>query len=364
MQRFLFPGLCALALFASQASAQRYMLRRPPEMLDEFSVSTTFISPYSAKMTDLGNVTDSIYGSASNGIFHDGYVLKDHVSYTDTPDDKTYSFKFTSLLQVSDAQGNPNYAGDYLKMSSVKAAATGGTFEKDHDSAAMLGMEVDWTHYFDNRRRFGFVVGLNNAGFSFAHSAEWEVRMTADSYLYHGIGLEGRDGFTGSFYRPIVFSPERPEAYIYLGDPTFLGSTDLGTVTASGTWKMNAAFMTMKIGGVYNFSLSRRFILRFSGGLSLIGASTRFAWDETYTAPLESGDVNIEAKGTKTSMKVLFGAWGDVGAHYRINRKVTIYSSIQAQTAQSYTDTTKYGHRIEVDASSTYMMRTGFTWAF
>ncbi len=364
MHRAILSGLCALALFACQASAQRYMLRKPPEMLDEFSVSTAFISPYSAKLADLGNITDSIYRSAGQGVFHDGYVLKDHVSYTDTPDDKTYSFKFTGLIQVSDSQGNPNFAGNYLKLSSVKAEATSGTFEKDHDSETMLGMEVDWTHYFDSRRRFGFVMGLNNAGFSFAHSADWEVRMTADSYLYHGTGLEGRDGFTGSFYRPIVFSPERPEAYIYLGDPTFLGSTDLGTVTASGTWKMNAAFMTMKIGGVYNLSLSRRFIVRFSGGLSLIGASTRFAWDETYTAPLESGDVDIEAAGRKVTMKLLFGAWGDIGAHYRINRKVTVYSSLQAQTAQSYSDTTKYGHRIEVDASSTYMMRTGFTWAF
>ncbi len=187
------------------------MLRKPPEMLDEFSVSAAFISPYSAKLADLGNITDSIYNSAGQGVFHNGYVLKDHVSYTDTPDDKTYSFKFTGLIQVSDSQGNPNYAGNYLKLSSVKAEATTGTFEKDHDSETMLGMEVDWTHYFDSRRRFGFVMGLNNAGFSFAHSTDWEVRMTADSYLYHGSGLEGRDGFTGSFYRPIVCSPERPE---------------------------------------------------------------------------------------------------------------------------------------------------------
>jgi hypothetical protein len=340
------------------------MLRKPPEMLDEFSVSTALISPYSSKMTDLGNITDSIYSATAQGIFHNGYVYKDGVSYSDNPDNKTYNFTYKSLLQVSDAQGNPNYAGEYLKMTAVKAEATGGTFEQDHDSSTMMGMEVDWTHYFDNRRRFGFVMGLNNAGFSFAHSADWEVRMTADNYLYHGIGLEGRDGFSGSYYRPVVFSPERPETFIYLGDPVFLGSTDLGTVTASGNWKMNAAFMTMKIGGVYNFSVTRRFIVRFSGGLSLIGASTRFAWNETYTAPLESGDASIVATGNKTTMKVLFGAWGDIGAHYRINRKVTVYGALQAQTAQSYSDTTKYGHHIEVDASSTYMMRTGFTWAF
>ena len=374
MHRSLPTGLCALALtlFATEATAQRYMLRKPPELNDEFSVTTTVMSPCTAKFGNLGNVLDSTFtdglNAASNGgayIFHDGYVAKDNTSGTDRDDGKTYFFKFSSLVQVSDSAGNPDYAGEYVKFSSVKAESTTGTFQRDADSGTMIGMELDWTHYFDPKHRVGIVAGLNNSGFSMSKSADWNASMEAHSYLFKGEKLEGLDGFTGAYARPIVFSPGTGEAYIFYGDdPIDAGTTSLGTTSVSGAWKLNASFMNFKLGGVYNLALSRRFIMRFSGGLSLIGASSRFRWDEKYSAPLDSGTVAIESSGTKTTMKLLFGAWGDIGAHYRVNRKLSFYSALQAQLAQSYSDTTKYGHRIDIDCSSTYMMRTGFTWAF
>jgi len=340
------------------------MLRKPPELNDEISITATVTSPYTATMGNLGNVTDDGYISSGAGLYHNFFVGPDNLEGTDKSDGKTYYFTFASLVQVSNAAGEPDYNGNYIRAESVRAEASSGTFSDESDSGIMNGMEVAITHYFDARHRLGFVASLNNAGFSTSKSAEWDINMIVSSWLYQGEKLAGRDGFTGYYYRPILFSPGAEEAYIYLGDPTALEDVALGKTTATGSWKLNASFMTLKLGAVYNMPISRRFIVRLSGGLSLVGASSRFRWDETYTAPLDSGDIDVESVGTKTTMKVLLGAWGDIGAHYRVNRKLTVYSSLAGQVAQSYNDTTKFGHRIEIDCSTTYMMKTGFTWAF
>jgi hypothetical protein len=364
IRRSIITGLSALAFFASQASAQRYTLKKPPEYLDEFSVGVTMMSPCDMKISNLGNIAN-VFDQA--GKYDDASVAADNTATT-LNDGKTYNFSYTSMVQLTDKNGNPSFEGQYLKATAVNATATNGTFSENGDSGFTRGIEAAYTHYFDRRHKLGIVFALCNNGFSMKKSADWDVTLTTRSDLYEAENLAGMDGFSGgSADRPRVFSTDVPEVYIYYKNPISLGETALNTddpISATGAWDLKTAYISLRMGPVYNFTLSRHWLLRTSGGLAIVSASSRFRWDETYTAPLESGDVDIEASGTNTKHKMLLGGWGDVGAHYRVNRAMTLYTTLEYQGTTSMEQDTAVGHHIELDSSSIYSLKTGFTWAF
>lgn len=362
MYRSIFTGLCALGLFATQASAQRYSIRKPPAILDEIAIGATILSPCDVSFQNLGNIMD-VYNHA--GYYNDATIAKDSTAGTDAADDKTYYFSYNNLLQLSDANGNPSFNGEYLKATSVKAEAKNGLFSENGDSGLMQGMDVTYTHYFNRKHTFGLNAGMSTNGFSFRKSASWDVVVTTHSDLYKADGLAGRDGFSGNGVRPRVFSDKEPEAYIYYTNPISLGETTLtDDVTADGVWDLKTSYINLRFGATYNLTMSRHFIMRMSGGLALVSASSRFRWDETYTAPVATIEDDIKSSGINYKHKFLFGGWADVGAHYRISRIMTVYSSLLYQTTDSLEQHSSVGHVIKLDSSSMYSLKTGFSWSF
>jgi hypothetical protein len=362
MYRPLFTGLCALGLFATQASAQRYSIRKPPAILDEISIGATFVSPCDVAFENLGNIM-SLYNEA--GKYNDAIVEQDSTAGTPAADGKTYNFAYNSLLQLSDSKGNPNYKGEYLKATAVKAEATDGTFSETGDSGYMQGMDVTYTHYFTRKHSFGLTVGVGNNGFAFRRSRDWDVTVTARSDLYRAEGLEGLSNFRGNQERPRVFSDSEPEAYVYYDNPIHLGEEQLGTdINANGVWDLRAAYMNFRFGATYNIMMSRHFIMRMSGGFSLVSASSRFRWSEKFTAPLSSITSDVTSSGVSYKHKFLVGGWADIGAHYRISRVMTVYSSLQYQATGTLEQKTSVGHVIKLDSGSLYSMKTGFAWSF
>lgn len=362
MYRPLFTGLCALGLFATQASAQRYSIRKPPAILDEISIGATFISPCDVAFENLGNIMN-VYNDA--GKYNDAVVGPDSTAGTDAADGKTYNFAYTNLIQLSDANGNPSYAGKYLKATAVKAEATDGQFSEKGDSGYMQGMDVSYTRYFTRKHKFGITAAVGNNGFAFRRSRSWDVTVTSRSDLYAAEGLEGKSSFSGNSERPRVFSDNEPEAYLYYQNPISLGEQVLGDdVKADGVWDLRAAYMNFRLGATYNLMMSRHLILRMSGGLALVSASSRFRWNEEYTAPLTSVINKVNSSGVSYKHKFLFGGWADVGAHYRISRVMTVYSSLQYQATGTLEQKTNVGHVIKLDSGSLYSMKTGFAWSF
>jgi hypothetical protein len=366
MHRSIYTGLCALGLFATEASAQRYSIRKPPAILDEVSVGATVLSPCDVSIQNLGNILD-VY-NFTNGIYNDATVLADSTAGTKSDDSKTYNFAYVSLYQLCDDKGNPSYMGEYLKATSVKAEAKTGTFSENGDSGIMQGMDFTYTHYFTRKHSYGVVLGMSTNGFSFKRSADWDAVVTTRSDLYKAEGLAGLDSFTGSSTRPRIFTSSNPEAYLYYKNPISLGETVLSKeVTASGAWDLKTAFVNFHLGGAYNVMLSRHFVMRMSGGLALVSASSRFRWDESYTVtqvPTIDSDTAIEVSGTNYKHKFLIGGWADLGANYRINRIMSVYSALQYQATDSLDQTTSMGHYIKLDCGSLYSLKTGFSWAF
>jgi len=362
MYRSIFTGLCALGLFATQASAQRYSIRKPPAILDEISIGATLLSPCDVSFENLGNIMD-VYNDA--GVYNDATIAADSTAGTDAADGKTYAFSYNDLLQLSDSSGNPSFTGEYLKATAVKAEAKNGLFSETGDSGMMQGMDLTYTHYFNRRHTFGLTAGMSTNGFSFRKSADWDVVVTTRSDLYKADGLEGLDGFTGNSVRPRVFSDDEPEAYIYYENPISLGETVLtDDVTAEGVWDLRASYVNFRFGGTYNLMMSRHFIMRMSGGLALVSASSRFRWNEEYTAPVLTIEDSIVSSGISYKHKFLIGGWADIGAHYRVSRVMTVFSSLQYQATDSLEQRTSVGHVVKLDSSSIYSMKTGFSWSF
>jgi hypothetical protein len=331
-------------------------------MLDEIEVGPTVLSPCDVAFRNLGTVLN-VYNK--EGKYNDTFVGKDSTAGTSAADGKTVYFSYTGMIQLSDAQGNPSFAGEYLKATAVKAEPIKGSFNENGDSGIMEGMDVTYTHYFTRRRSFGVVVGFNTNGFSFKRSADWDVNLVTRSDLYKAEGLEGMSSYTGSYVRPRIFDPTYKEAYLYYENPIHLGEKALsGKQSATGEWDLAVAYANFRLGGAYNLTLTRHFTVRASGGLVLVDATSRFTWDESYTAPLDTGDTKITSSGTAYKHKFLVGGWADLAARYRVNRVMSVFGSLQCQASDSLNYTTSGGQTVNLDSSSLYTLKTGFCWAF
>jgi hypothetical protein len=369
--------LGALCLFASNLPAQRYNLRKQPDQLDEFSVGTVFASPCDVKMSSLGNV----YGYFNSAGKYNDLRIDDDSAKDTLNDGKTYNFSYLDVSQLCDINGNVSPYGGYIKGTAIKAVAEDGLFEKNGDSGITLGMDATYTHYFDKKHTFGIVVGISNNGFNSTQTAEWKANLWVRSDIYKYEGLNGVDGFTGNETRPHVFFPSEPEKYVYYDMVSSSVSELMGSdgkplsQTVDGTWDLSAAYITLRLGGAYNLRLTRHFSLRLSGGFALVSASSRFRWDEKYSLLDSDGNFvlismrdndyeNLELSGEDIKHKFLIGGWGDFGANYRINRKLTLFSSIGFQSTTSLHQETPAGHVIDLDSSNMYLAKTGFAWSF
>ncbi len=360
MHRFLAAGFCSLFIFSSTASAQRYTLRKPPELKNEFSVGMSMISPADISFSNLGHINAGFF---IEGAYDDASVANDSTAGTDQADGKTYYFSFLGIEQVTDASGNPAFDGEYMKASASRAEAVDGPFSFEGDSGMTVGMEIQYVRYLTQERKFGFLVSLCNTGFDFTESNTWDVNIITRSDLFKGENLTGLDGFTGAYTRPIIFDPITQEAYVST-DPISLEDYVLGQTEATGAWNVKASYTNFRIGVVYNMGISRRVNLRASGGLVATMASSNFRWTSAFTVPYDTQDIEISDANSDHKRKFLFGGWADLGAHYRINRNVTAFGSVEFQSTNSFDQETPEGYKIEFDSSSQLYAKTGFTWAF
>ncbi len=362
MHRFSVAGLCSLFLFASEASAQRYTLRKPPELKNEFSVGMSMLGAADVSISNLGNVNGSFF---SDGTFDDAFVGEDSTAGTDVADGKSYYFAFEGLEQITDADGNMAYDGDYIRANSTRGIVADGGFSIGDETGNCLGLEVSYVRYLTSERKLGFFFGMGNTGFDMAQSSTWDVELITRSVLYKGENLTGLDGYSGRYVRPRIWGVGAtpvfvfPDEYIDLGESNVYGSTE-----ATGSWKLKASYTNFRVGAVYNMGLTRRFNVRASGGFVATVASSSFRWTQSMTVPYETGDIDISDSGTSLKKKMLFGGWADLGAHYRINRNVTAFSSVQFQSTTSFEHEGESGYKIEFDSSSQIYAKTGFTWAF
>jgi len=360
MNRLFVTAACSLLLFASNASAQRYTLRKPPELKNEFSVGISMLSPASVSFSNLGN----IYANYNKeGIYDDTFVGEDSTAGTTVADDKTYYFAFLHMEQITDASGNPAYDGEYIKSSAAKAVPKNGTFSEDGDSGNDLGTDIQYIRYTTRARKMGFLASLGMTGFSMDKTSTWDVDIISKADLFAGENLTGLNGFTGSYSRPRIFTPEQPEVYLY-PDPIHLDDYVVGEGTAMGAWNVKASYLNLRLGAIYNMNVTRRINLRVGGGFVAVLASSYFRWTQTFTAPFSTGDIDVNDSGADHKKSFLFGGWADLGAHYRINRNVTAFGSVEFQSTTSFDQDTPGGQHIEFDSSSLMYAKTGFTWAF
>jgi len=380
-RRHLLVFLGALSLFASQASAQRYNLKKQPDQLNEFSIGFSLVMPYDVKISNLGNVYD-VYNN--EGEYNDFGVKKDD-SYDDgIRDGKSYAFEFLDVSQLCDIDGNMNPIGGYVKGMAVKAMAADGTFDKTGLTDVSLSMDVALTHYFDKRHTFGFVVDISSNGFQRRTNADWEANLYTRTDVYKYEGLDGVDGYSGSTTRPHIYSPSEPNYYVYLDKVNSYTKELLNddgtnvTTTVDGAWELDAEYISLRLGAVYNFRLSRHLSIKASGGFALVSASCRFLWDETYDVVDDDGNPlhedltsimgddysEIEDEGEWKKHKWLVGGWTDLGAQYRVNRTMTVFSTLGFQSTTSLRMVTSAGNVIDLDSSKLYSIKGGFAWSF
>lgn len=361
MQRYIIPGLCSLTLFATQAEAQRFNLRKPPEVKNEFSVGVSMLTPADISFKNLGGVS-GVYDTV--GVYDDTTMAADSTTGTDKADGRTYNVSFSGLEQVSDANGNMAFNGNYVKASATKGEAVDGMFTESGDSGNTVGMELQYTRYLTRARKFGITFAISTTGFTYDKTNTWDVNLVTRSTLIKGSGLTGLDGYKGSYTRPGIFTPALPAVFFYEDGSIDLGSTTTGKSKATGAWDVKASYVDFRFGALYNLSLTRRLNMRVGAGLVGTLASSTFRWSEYFNVPYNTGTVTVFDVGRDLEMHLLYGVWSDVGAHYRINRNVTMFGSMEYKKTTSFEQNTSEGHRIEYDSSNQFYAKTGFTWAF
>jgi hypothetical protein len=360
-RRSITTGLCALALFATHASAQRYTLRKPAEQLDEFSMGFDVMSPCKMSISNLGYV----YGNYNNtnGYYQNGYVYKDNLT---SKDGKTYYFSYTSIMQLCNQYGVADLQGNYIKLTDVKAVPTDGAFSVTKGGEITPGVFIDYTRYLTKWHKLGFTIGVSNYGSRMTALRDWTADLYTRSDVYECENVSGVNGFTGGEARRRVYSPDEPNILLLYKNGVVYSDKDqyLGQATVTGGWRLNTSYVTLHLGPTYNFFVTRHFIIRVGGGLAVSEATVRYHWIEDYTAPLETGDAEVYCDNTVFKQKILFGYWGNVGAHYRVSRVMTVFSALQYQTLQNLCVYENNGQKIYMNNAGMYSVRTGFTWSF
>jgi hypothetical protein len=110
-------------------------------------------------------------------------------------------------------------------------------------------------------------------------------------------------------------------------------------------------------------NVSRRMDFRVSGGLLMTMIYSHFGWNETVTIT-QPVEVTLADLGQERETKIMFGAWADAGATWKVNDRASFFGAFQYQMADEFEQTTDYGTKINFDSSSLMFARTGFNWAF
>ena len=139
-------------------------------------------------------------------------------------------------------------------------------------------------------------------------------------------------------------------------------ATAAGTV--SGSRSFDANIYTLRLGGFYDYAVTRRFNLGLNAGLALVFVDGEFSFNETVAFTGVSGPATLVQSGRSTAFNTLVGGYVGVRASYDINPHWRAFGAASYLGTSSADQTAGGARRVSLDFDQTFLVTVGLGYAF
>ena len=292
----------ATGLFAASLYAQDTALDDP----NWFSAGPAFGLNINASFKHLGNGSPATQPGPATGegidrTYDDGFV---HVDSSGNAGGQTWNWGYQHSSQVQ---------GDTVTMN---AESANGTLHADGDP--QMGFDLAYG------RRLGKLWG---GKWGFEAAFDFTEISIQDNSTFNGTAMLVSDSYSlgGNI------APDAPYSGSFEGPGTLLGdtptrSTSLESVMITGHRSLDAQVYALRAGLDYEVPFCKRFSARFSGGLALAVADSKYSFNETAT--FESGAV-VSRAGSSSGADVLVGGYVDAKLLCALTHHISIFAGAQ-----------------------------------
>ncbi len=307
--------------------------------------------PFSASYETENNL---LLGTVRTLRYDDGYLAQDYLTATlvgggdsgaqriPSPNTAaTANFGYRSADQLDPADPAALLFHRYAAVGAADA-------QLDGSASGALGWEINYTRYLTKRRNLGLQVGFGFSGFD----SRFNDSVPADLYIkeYRHRMADGAAvpplpdpvvGEDGTVTQPPYAGPVVREET----DPANLLSWIAGGVsedvleagaTVETRADLRSSIYNFRAGPTYDLALGRRFAMRMGAGVSAVYYTGQFSAYEVLQNP-SGGENPSRALTTTTASEFQVAGYLDASAHYRINQRVSLFSGLQMQSGNTYT---------------------------
>lgn len=327
--------------------------------------------PFSAEFATENNL---LLGTERAKMYDDGYLTQDYISASlvegqdggqRLPSSNTDA---TSSFQVSNPDQLPEDDPDSILFHRYASGASPDE-EVDADYSGNINWEINYTRYFNARRRFGMQVGFGVTGFD----STFKDTVSADLYIQqfrHEISqgtrpelsdpVEGSDGsttqapYTGSNTRADVDSGDLVD---WLAAEESEQTIADGAIVNSSA-DLRSSMYNFKAGPVYNLNVFRRVSLQLAAGVSAVYYNGSFSVYEVLNIP----DMELTpSRGLATSdaSEWQVGGYVDANARYQLSDRMNVFSGVQVHSGSAYSQQNEE-REVNIDFSSQIFVHAGF----
>lgn len=306
---------------------------------------------------------------------------------------RTYNDGAVGLDTRTDANGNPTNDGltntwVYQYDSQVTAngdmafhAYSTGTLGNGFDSkrATAEGWELQVAHSLfkiGGRIDVSLVGGFSFTSLSSKISGDVPAELTTitDVYPLYGQtppGAGSPQPTTTIQYvydangNPVLTSGGSPQTRT-VDTSTLLGNEPTRTVTTSqtdvkGRWEVKGAYYTLRIGPQIQMPITERLKFSIGAGAAVAYVGTRYIVDESVN--LTDVSTPLQSTTENTHSMWLPAYYADADAQYWLTERTGFFMGASYQKSKSFNETLG-GRTAQIDLSTTYGVRSGFTLRF
>lgn len=381
-------SLLILPLAELSAQAPRYTRPDPPSQNTIFEVRARFMLTPSVQFSGFGNIdyqqdritSDNIALGTERGIvYDDGFIRQDYISTELVSDDggseivASGNTTATSFFGYSDPSQVDAAQPDVLNFHLYKSTGTDVAYEAEVENGA--GWELAYTRFLSDRRRLGWQIGFGFNGFD----STFNDSVTADLYIQQfshqmagGVNVpdlpteETEDSEGNTVVETNVFVGDRVRedqdsgdllewaAQVVEGEET----VELEGATVDSQARLRSTVYSFRAGPTYSLNLGSRFNFNLGAGVSAIYYSGNYSVFEQLQNP--TGELDP----ARTLTAVQDDQWQvapyvDASASYWLSRRVSIFSGVQYQGAESLEQSNEERHAA-VDFKSQVFVHAGF----
>jgi hypothetical protein len=358
-----------LVLLAAKVLAQDVPVYLPKEDPNRFSAGPMFLFNtklyYSASPSGMSGVNPGPAVRGGSHTYDDGFVGVDSTG-NNAPPGATSFWGYNNASQWVDFDPLAGVAADGFRDSiAMNASIVNGStgYAPGGDVGAQVGLELGYSRVLghSDRATWGAEILLGFLDLDQSSSAPGSLGITTLTDVYSltvngilvtppGAPYSGpQDAQPGS---PLLDdSPQRQPP---------LNATGM----VAGSRSFDANIYTLRLGGFYDYAVTKKFNLGLNAGLALIFVNGEFSFNEIISFAGPTGPTTLVQAGSNREFCTLAGGYVGVRASYDLDPHWRLFGTANYLSTTSYEQTAGGVRSLTLEFKNTFLLSVGVGYAF